>query len=86
MSRTLKFGLSGVLVVGVLAALLVSGTAFAQQPEQADAQQAPALQRGGFGWPDRARPSRSCTFVTHISPMPAEAHSWARYGSRSDNA
>ena len=49
MMRTLKIGLAGVLVVGALAALLVTGTALAQETPQADTAAVGPLGRGGYG-------------------------------------
>lgn len=47
--RTLKLGLAGVLVVGALAALLVTGTALAQNNPPADTAAVAPMGRGGHG-------------------------------------
>ncbi|MGQ9501602.1 MAG: hypothetical protein ACUVSF_04960 [Anaerolineae bacterium] len=50
MLRTLKFALAGVLVVGVLATLLVTGSALAQEATPTSVPQAPGVGLGR-GWP-----------------------------------
>jgi hypothetical protein len=47
--RALKFGLASVLVVGTLAALLVTGTALAQNNTQSESAAVTPMGRGGYG-------------------------------------